>query len=166
MTRFSRRAGWLTQLFTPSVVPTTRFPDRVSEDVSLVAPYDGGGWGIPDPSEFMTRVLSATIAAGNTTLRTNLDTDIMRILAISASLAAGAPPAVTAQVLVPGAGFSCVISDNLVINANAQVLPGLRCPIVCPTGVLEVRHTGGDAATIVEYILYAATLPLGVSPTI
>jgi len=114
----------------------------------------------------MTRVTSATAAAANTTLRTNLADQLMRILAISANVTAGVAPVVRARIFVPGAGFRCVITEELTLTADAQVLPGLRCPIVCPTGALECRHTGGDAATIVEYTLYAATLPLGVSPTI
>ena len=50
MTQFSRRARWLNALFPQSVAPANPDPALRSDDVSLVQTYDGGGWGIVEPS--------------------------------------------------------------------------------------------------------------------
>jgi len=50
LSQFSRRARWLNQLFTSSVAPQVSDPSQVSDDVSLVQPYDGGGIAIAIPT--------------------------------------------------------------------------------------------------------------------
>jgi len=50
MTQFSRRARWLDSLFPQSVAPANPDPSVLSDDVSLTQSYDGGGWGIVEPT--------------------------------------------------------------------------------------------------------------------
>ena len=167
MIPFARNAKWLTHLFTPSVTPTTRFPDRYSREVSLVAPYDGGGWGIPSLEQWATPVNSVAAATADTTILTVPDDSYYRLLSMTAVLTAGAVPAQTQGVVnVPFANATLVITDEVTLVASLR--KGLRpiTPIIGPGSVIQGSHNSGDVATVIAWSIYGILVPLGTSFTI
>lgn len=156
MSRFARPAGWLRQIFTPSQTGQPN-PDSVSNDVSLVQPYDGGGYPISDVLDMFT-VNTVVAAQANTTILTLNQDQIGRILALTAVLLAGVAP--TVQFMNQGA-FGSVISANMTPVVTEYTAVEFWCPILKPGHQLRGRHFGGDAATQVTYIVHVAVAPVG-----
>jgi len=166
MPQFARRARWLAELFTPSVAPTTSYPDRYSKDVSLTQPYDGGGWGLTDPGQFTTGVTSATSAAANTELILTAADEIFRVLAVSCILTAGVSPTVALSIRSPTAvNVGCALPVAITAGFQQPLLL-LNLSVLPPETSLRGVHSGGDAATIVDWFVYGLRLPLGASPVI
>jgi len=160
MSRFARSASWLRHLFTPahSKQPS---PGLLSDEVSLIQPYDGGGFPLTPVGEQMIRVTSATIAAVQTSIVTLREDEIGRILAVSALLSAGVAPVARVNVNAPN-GLSCAISQDLAavgLNFNTSMV--MDSPILNPGFELLGQHTGGDAATIVIWTVILARAPIG-----
>lgn len=160
MSKFSRSASWLKQLYTPSSTGW-REPGQLSPDVSLTSPYDGGAYPLLDPSQWLLgAVVSATVAAGSTTLFTVPVTEIARVLAVSATVTAGVAPQLQLQVRT-------LANDNVIVSESVLAVAAIRTgiqvftPIVGPGHLIIGRHTAGDAATIVSWDLYVARAPLG-----
>jgi len=158
MSQFARPAGWLRQLFTQSQTAQPN-PTILSNDVSLVQPYDGSGWGLWDPGQWIANVTSATIAADNTAIMTCPVGNIRRILAVSAQVTAGVAPAV--YLWVSAQAGEVGVGDVFAAIANRFVSLDCKIPILGPGHVLTGNHTGGDAATIVNYRCYFVQAPLG-----
>lgn len=159
MANFARPSSWLRQLFTPSHTSQPN-PDRVSDDVSLNQPYDGGGFPLWDEGQWASFVDSGVFSASDTNLLTVPENQICRILAVSAELRAGVAP--NAYVKVAGA-------SQVVISQWASPIPPvvqricipLFTPIIGPTHTLIGSHHGGDAATVVRWAFYYVLAPLG-----
>jgi len=164
--KFARSAKWLTHLFTPSVTPPSRYPDRYSEDVSLTQPYDGGGWGIAPPEAWIANHLTAIAAAGTETILTVLEDEIFRLIGASVALEAGVAPNVMMLVQAPDAAITVGISEIVVPNITQTRAFVTFPPVLGPTHLLQVNWDAGDAATRVRIRVYGCRLPLGVSPTI
>jgi len=158
MSGFVRPADWLRQLFTSSQTGPVN-PTSVSDDVSLVQPYDGGGYPLFDPGEWAKQVTSATTAASTTALFTVPETSICRILAASAVNTAGVAPDVHFRVATATASLAISLSKTL--PAVEQEGFEITCPIVGPGHQITGRHFGGDGSTIVIYRLYLVVVPLG-----
>jgi len=82
LSQFSRRATWLNILFPASVAPQTRDPGQRSDDVSLVQPYDGGGFGFAHSDHLVvtTGALTAAAVAEGATILTIGPEEIYRIM--------------------------------------------------------------------------------------
>ena len=167
MSQFVRRARWLQELFTPSVTPTSRFPGRVSEDVSLVALYDASGWGIPDPEQLITTVTSTPAGATQTTTLLTIGTaEIFRLLGVSVTLSAGnAPTNSVFQLRSIGTATVCVVSGHLTPTGSllGQVI---STPVLPPGSILQGTFSGGNASTVLIYRLAGLRLPVGTVPVL
>lgn len=165
MTRFSRRAGWLPQLFTPSVAPTSSFPDRYSSEVNLVQNYDGGGWGIPNPAEMFLTVNSLIGANRDTTILTVGNLEIVRLVALSAQVIAGGVPTGSNAILrEPQAALNVGVNNLIALDATALVgFEGLP-KVIPPSWELVGSYQGGDAASQVTWRCCFLRLPLGSAP--
>lgn len=164
--RFARRARWLTHIFSPSETPTTRYPAQYSNDVSLTQNYDGGGWGIPDPREMFLNVVSGAAAAARDTiiLTTGAD-EIIRLIALSGHISAGAAPtAANCSIFQPDANISVGLNNVVALNALIVVgMDGLP-PVVPPTCELVASYIGGDVLTVINWRMCFLRLPLGTAP--
>lgn len=83
MSQFSRRAKWLNAIFPASVAPQIQGPGELSEDVSLVQPYDGGGYGLSIPGLTVTNTRSPLLTTAPTGFHiffTTRDDEIFRFL--------------------------------------------------------------------------------------
>lgn len=164
--RFARRAGWLQELFPPSVVPAApSYPDRVSTDVSLTAPYDAGGWGLANPESWITPITSVVAAAGTVVVLAVPDGQLYRWMAGSVAMIAGVAPAGQFELLVPGGAVSMGASSTETPTGPHKQYD-LIPPIVGPTISIRYSWAGGDAATQLAIRIYGTLLPLGASPTI
>jgi len=164
--KFARRAKWLTQLFTPSVTPPTHFPSSYSEDVSLISPYDGGGWGIPEPGEWGIAVSAVVQATSQTIILTVGEENIYRLLGLSAFVSAGVAPVASLMVVPLGAAQSIYLSERVTLDANLQAINVYNTRIFGPGAQIIGQHRAGDAATAVHWRMYGVELPLGASPTV
>ena len=166
--KFSRRARWLTHIFTPSQTPTTRYPDSYGDDVSLTAPYDGGGWGIPDPREMVITVLSGAAAAQRDVIVLTAGVDeIIHLLAVGGKFTAGVNPTqFNCNLFQPDAAITIGASPIVVPVAVLETALVDFPKIMPPTFSLVCSYDGGDAATIVSWDVAFLRLPLGVSPSL
>lgn len=165
MSQFSRRARWLNQLFTASVAPQSSDPAVVSDDVSLVQPYDGSGWPIPQLGDwFSGPFLSPTGAAADTELIQVADDEVFRLFAISvftvATLVADAGPIVSQ---IQGAGGVQIApnqqSPGLAFGSNVYQFPGGM--ILPPGSFLRGGHFNGNGTTILSWSVYGCRAPSG-----
>lgn len=157
---FARLSPWLRQLFTPSEgVPPD--PVKLSTDVSLVANYDGGGYPIPNPESWFIGPIS-TPASVNTSV--NIATvgpdEIVRILAVSVLLGAGAAPTAHLNIIAGGALLGMPISATLTPDTDQRAMD-IFCPIAGPNMILRGLHFGGDVLTITEWRVLIVRAPLG-----
>jgi len=143
--RFSRRANWLTHIFTPSVRPTSRFPDRYGDEVSLVQPYDGGGVVIPEPSTTQLQVVSATAAAATTALFTTGRDEVARLYCVHANKQAGVD---MTGILVCNNETSLImgISPRFAIDSNSNAIQAFAT-VIPPAHTVSLEYFGGDAAS-------------------
>ena len=169
MSQFSRQATWLRRLFPASVLPTVADPGSVSDDVSLVQPYDGSGWGFPSPSDWCRPTISAVGATGFTLNRVVGPDEVFRILAahVIIFLGGGSPTFVGVNVIDnEGTGDQVFISEILdLAGLGSNVVYPIRvyAPIVGPNCHLRLDYLGGDAATAMTLAVYGALAPIGTS---
>ena len=161
MSEFVRPADWLRQLFTPSRTEWIT-PNRVAGEVSLVQPYDGGGFPLYDPAQWGASVTSIVGASGLTTVLTVPTNRICRILAASVILAAAAAPSTYWSVQSPGTNVAVGISQ---VETGAlttfHLAARLNTPILGPNSVLHGRWFGGDVTTQVTWNCYYVFAPIG-----
>lgn len=158
MSEFVRPAPWLERLFTASRTEHLH-PNSVDPVVSLVQPYDGSGWGISAPGQWViSQVSEVAQAARSQDIETVPEDQVCRILAASVGLTAGVAPQCNLQVVGTGTvvslgGFVTATNENPVLPVNT--------PIIGPGHIIRGRHSGGDAATVVTWYLYRVFAPLG-----
>lgn len=158
MSGFVRPAPWLRRLFTPSQTAPVN-PIEVSDDVSLIQPYDGGGYPLFDPSQWSSEVVSVAGAAATTVLYTVGAESVVRLLAAAGILSAGVVGSL--HLRVEAGAISLAISPNVATPAVEQVNLPLQCPVIGPGHIISGRHFGGGAATVVTWRLYLVEAPLG-----
>jgi len=164
MSQFSRRARWLNQLFPASNAPTIRDPGSRSDDVSLTQPYDGSGWGLIQPTDFINRQISGIAASGSVILRTVGDNSIVRLLSASYEHTAGVlPTQLCLEVHDPINIRSVVISTVATTFAFTAVENPIEilCPIILPGLRIDGTWQGGDASTRGIFGLVAVEVPIG-----
>jgi len=151
---FSRRARWLNQIFPASVTPTIKDPGSRSDDVSLVQPYDGSGWGIPESGAWIQRsVQLRTTVLFHIFFQLN-DNEVYRLLAADLAYIAG-PGNTDVRVLLSsidknGTGDQIILANEIVqnytpggirvlVHSSPIIGPGcsLRVDLVLSTDVTE-----------------------------
>lgn len=165
MSLFSRRARWLNVLFPASVAPAKQAPGDLSNDVSLVQQYDGGGWIIPDRSTwFRGPFLSPTAIAGETPLLTVSRDEVFRLFSVHVFTVVGQTAHVSLVVSPEPAQGGVVLTPEYTtaaIGIGGQALE-LNRPIVVPPGAhLYGAHFLGNTLTIISWSLYGCLAPAG-----
>lgn len=163
MSLFSRRARWLNALFPASVTPTITDPASRSDDVSLVQPYDGGGYPIPPVTNWFTEVTSAVAAGTQLLLLTVGDDQLFRILGCGIQRLAGNNyTRAFLQVRVPNATFLVQVSNDIgVVDNIEQGIHQLVMPI-CPAGSqIFMFADGGNASSQFTATLLGVSVPVG-----
>jgi len=165
MSQFSRRARWLNTLFPASVAPQVRDPGQRSDDVSLVQPYDGGGYGYQTaPAEWFRSFDNAAAAAGSQVAFIVPENQVYRIIGAHCDPFNGVVYD-EAQIAISndagGGGLNCIVSD--LINPGLFILgftltPGL---VVGPELEVLVRFGGGNGASQAHWNFYGIFAPLG-----
>ncbi len=164
MSSFVRPSDWLRQLFTASRTAHVH-PSKVSNDVSLVSDYAGGGWGMVDPESTVVQVTSAALATGSMQIIAAGANEIVRILAISANLGAGVAPFCNIFARPPVALQAVYLHTGLtLLAADSQAFVPLSTPLILPTFTLNIFWSGGDAATVVQCQCMFVRMPLGTAP--
>lgn len=156
---FVRPAPWLRRLFTPSQTSPVN-PTEISEDVSLIQPYDGGGYPLHPVGEYLETTTQTAGAAGNGDLITTGQFELARILCADLLITAGVIPTCFFRIQI--GTVDVAISPRVVLGAlnqpNSQIL---QSPILPPGAALQIAWSGGDAATIVRTHVLHALVPLG-----
>jgi len=163
MSQFTRPSDWLRQLFTPS-----RFgwnpPSSVSPDVSLVQPYDGGGYPTSPIGQYIIEPTNTPAAAGNMNAVQIVGPEqICRVLSVSCRATAGVLPRVFFFVRDSALTLSAVsISETITMPALNET-QGFRldCPIIPPGHNLGMNWVGGDVLTALTAICLVSVAPLG-----
>lgn len=167
MSRFTRSAPWLRHLFTPSQTESPN-PGRLSDDVSLVQMYDGGGFSIPAVESWGASADSAVGASTTTDIVTAAadPPEIVRVYSVGVRQLAGAgAPEVIFQVQVAGTSITPNVSSVILLTGQAQVPPNwIQNLILGPGSILQGFLFNGDAATTARYTAYILRLPLGAVP--
>lgn len=167
MSQFSRRARWLNVLFPQSKAPVVTDPFRRSDEVSLVQPYDGGGFGFPNsPAGFFFHATGGT-ASGTLAMVNTTEEQVFLILAghIFQTVAPNNP---TASLNIR----DVTSTPNRAVNIGDQgLIPGLnlgnftfglnRAVVMGPEMRLTVDWFGGAAGTLVDTTVYGVLAPLG-----
>ena len=164
MSQFSRRARWLNVLFPSSVAPRAQDPGRFSDDVSLIQPYDGGGFGLSaaDDGDWWHFALSAVGAADDFVIFTVPDGFIFRWMAGDASTVAGNNPNgnFAVQAITPPFSGAIAASVNVIISGTV-VSRQIEIPIVGPFSEIRFEYANGNAATQILARIYGALAPVG-----
>jgi len=161
VSQFVRPAKWLRQIFTQSRTEASN-PSRVSNDVSLVQPYDGGGWGMQEPDSWGIRSVGAVAAAGAVVVITVPAGQIFRLLSLGASHVAGVQPSAWFNVQINGVSFPIV--DRVLMNGPGRMAywAGMKYPpVIAERHVLNFQWTAGDAATQIDSYIIGFLAPAG-----
>jgi len=160
MNTFTRPADWLRQIFTPS-----RFgwnpPSAVSQEVSLVQPYDGGGYATFPVGQWVLTGVAVAGATGEITLIDLPQEEIGRIMAVSVVWQAGVAPVCSTQIRLPGANPVGSSLDGTPTVLNELFGINQRCPILPPGHRLLIRYHSGDGATVITARALVCRAPLG-----
>lgn len=160
MSTFSRPADWLRQLFIPSRFGWTP-PSAIASEVSLVQPYDGGGFPLWPTGQWILNETAAAASSGVVTFLTIPEDQIARILAVSVTITAGVLPSCALQIGNPS------VAD---LNASPTIVPSILnegfalepfSPIIPPDHRFRVRWYGGDGLTVVNARALICRVPLG-----
>ncbi len=161
MSRFARSADWLRQLFIPSRTGWEP-PGRVAEEVSLVQPYDGGGFPIWPAGQYVLELTTAAAASGDFLVRTVALNQIMRLLSVSVRINAGVIPICSYRVTLSAGGGTVEITPKFTPPLSVEYYGlELYSPIVPQGHDLRLRWRNGDAATIVRCSILYCIAPVG-----
>lgn len=172
MSQFSRRARWLNDLFPASVLPQSKDPARVTDDVSLVQPYDGSGWGIPEGGDYAQRspIISTVTVAFHQFFLLESD-EVFRLLA--ADVAWLADTTFSPDLLIfltsidkRGTGSQVLMArtfDNFVEIMNPGELEAFQelKPIIGPSCSLRIDTLNLLVGTQFTVGIYGVRAPLG-----
>lgn len=160
MTNFARPAGWLRELFTASRTEFSN-PNVLSSDVSLVQPYDGGGYAVEHTMWYHTASSVAGISATTNIGPPIPANSIGRILACGILRTVTNNPSIANLLVLPPGGAEVAISrSHNAVTGNVSGLDGI-CPIVGPGYQIRGYHGGGSASTEVDWRILLCVVPLG-----
>jgi len=163
LSQFSRRARWLNQLFPASVVPQQSDPSVVSDDVSLVQSYDGGGLGFQEPSTLIREFIIPIGVADSIDCIVNGENEVSRIYAIGCRQISGTDATVF-MTIISGAGVEIGIGFRDVSVATTTRTPFIldsRPLILGPSCTLRGNTLTGGADSLFAVQVYSAQAPLG-----
>jgi len=166
LSQFSRRARWLNQIFRASKAPQVSDPSVVSNDVSLVQPYDGSGWGFMNTGQMMINIQNSPASAQDTTDIVTMDEFTFgRILGVGVIIAAGvAPTSIKLYLRNLDNNFATAIGrlwDKPMLPTPMRNPLQIQSPILPPGLTLQGHHDGGDAATLIQYTACVIQVPVG-----
>jgi len=164
LSQFSRRARWLNALFPQSVAPATRDPAQRSDDVSLVQPYDGGGYGYRISAPVVRTAIQTGALGGIIIINTSQD-EVYRIESMDSVMIAGARPTVFIIVIDEGSLDSVNISGSILAPGvgASQLMPDLHPTVIGPNMSVNCQWFGGDVLTQLTFGVYGFRAPLGTS---
>lgn len=166
MSQFSRRSRWLNALFPASVAPQSSDPGSVSDDVSLVQPYDGSGWPIPARNTWITQILSVAGVNTSTVLLLVPPGFVYRLFAASvfnAVLPTGGAQLVLRDLIsVPNVAVALAAEQATGGPTHGNVHFELNTAIVVPEG-LTITGEGltQGAGSVLSWSIYGALCPAG-----
>lgn len=168
MSQFSRRSKWLNNIFPASVSPQIVDPNRVSEDVSLVQPYDASGWAVQDISTYCERSDIQGGITGFVILREVAENQVFRLLGADVALLAGIALTEIWLNVIDSNGTGNQVQISNIISANAGGLnPGQTesfdriAKIIGPGCHLRADWVTGAVGTDFTIGIYGAIAPLG-----
>ena len=158
MSKFVRPAAWLRQLFTQSRTEYVN-PSTVSQDVSLVQPYDGSGWGIPDPGQMIKQADSGTGSPISVVVYTVPVNRIARLLGLSIERIVSTDYTRTWFSVTLG-GMKVGISS---VSPSVDLSLGLQvyCPVLPPGAILSGEAAGGGAGSGIQATALIVECPIG-----
>ena len=159
MSKFVRPAPWLRQLFTQSQTEPAN-PSELSQDVSLVQPYDGGGYPLHPVGEYLITATQSAAASGTETILTCSRDQIARILAVDVLFTVANAATVRFQIDIAGVALSVSV-QSLLATVNQPESRELTTPILPPGGSLQVAWFGGNVTTVIRTHVLFARVPLG-----
>jgi len=164
LSQFSRRARWLNRLFPASVAPTTTDPAIRSDDVSLVQPYDGSGWGVPNLEDwFFGPFLSPVGITGDTELVAVPEDSVFRVFSISAftviAAVAQVQPVVSQLQGVGGVNLYDQLATRTVVAGPTTFAS--RAIVLAPGSFLRGSHFLGNGTTQLSWSVYGCMVPTG-----
>lgn len=165
MVDFSRRARWLNVLFPASSAPQVQDPGVRSNDVSLVQPYDGGGYGFPGQLRAMVSNHLSTVGITGFNLLVETDPDqIFYIGAVAVTSLVGDCPVITLNIIEQTAPPRQAIihtATNLLFASVAFKLLDTPVKVMGPNSHLRIDWLGADADFQFNATLYGILAPLG-----
>lgn len=163
MSLFSRRARWLNIFFPQSVAPAVQDPGILSDDVSLVQPYDGGAYPLVEPTDWLRFTILPVGATGSTVVATTGAEEMMRFLAADVYVLAGMSPSGTVLRAVPptGGGGDIFVAQRLSSISTLGTPFITHTPVIGPQTQMSVTYEGGNATTQLLVHIYGVIAPLG-----
>jgi len=168
LSQFSRRARWLNFLFPASVLPQSTDPGLVSDDVSLVQNYDGGGWGFAKPDDFIINSPILDGATGRHIYFTLPVDEYCRLVAMSLAFIGGGGNTVIQPDIIDdeGTGNQVFIATPLQVNQGFLGPGGFEsfrnlATHIPPGGQLGVQWLNGAAGTTFTVQAFFARAPVG-----
>jgi len=163
---FSRRARWLNGIFPASEAPQIQDPGTRSDDVSLVQPYDGSGWGLnQDPEEWTFQGgNSGTPGSAGTFILVQVPLGfIFRILAASGRFTVGNNPNIGIQLGRPSNRSILIgrVSQGDMPGIALSTPVALNTPIVPGGWDVTGFWDNGDGLTVVEINVMGILAPEG-----
>ena len=163
MAGFSRRARWLNALFPASEIPAITDPSVLSDDVSLVQAYDGGGLGFRDRASMFFQVDKTGNGVSVFIIQVPEDS-ICRVYAVSVFTITAPVSTVQLFTVEPDKNQAVMLAPEVASPAVAagSIPFDLNRSIVLPPGVnLQGNQFGGGAGTVIRYTAYGVIAPVG-----
>ena len=165
MTDFSRRARWLNALFPASTAPQIQDPGSRSDDVSLVQPYDGGGYGFPGSLRPMvSNHLSTVGVTGFNLLVETTPEQIFYIGAVAVfSIVQDYNDLILNIIEQTTPPRQAIISDNLDLFNAANIFERFNTSVkvMGPNSHLRIDWTSAGTSAQFNATLYGVLAPLG-----
>ena len=158
MSRFVRPAAWLRQLFTQSSNQYVN-PSQVSNDVSLVQPYDGSGWGLPDPGQMIKQATSGVGSPTEILVYTVPANRIARLLALSIQRIASTD--YTRAYFSAELGGMRVGVSSIIATVGVDLGLQVYCPVLPPGAILRGQASGGAAGSTIKCTALVVEVPIG-----
>ena len=163
MAGFSRRARWLNALFPASEIPAVTDPSTLSDDVSLVQSYDGGGMSFRERTAMFFQVDKTGDGVSVFVIQVPEDS-LCRLYAVSVFTIVGPVSTVQLFAVEPDKNIAAMLAPEVASPAVAagSIPFDLNRAIVLPPGSnLQGNQFGGGAGTVIRYTAYAVIAPLG-----
>lgn len=151
------------------MAPQVRDPGEISDDVSLVQPYDGGGYGFAADSTPMVRNQLSTVGVtGFVELVTTGPDQIFRILAVSAIPFVGDATRLRLNIIeTPPARQAFISNQVIILAATAEIfIFDSIVPIMGPNSALRIDWENGQPTFQFNTTTYGVLAPLGTAFTV